>query len=217
MAIQEFPPVDLANEFGLLAVGGDLEPESLHLAYKSGIFPWPMIDEYLTWFAPEKRAVLFLEDLHISKSLKRQKKRGEYSFHFNRNFDAVIKACAELPNRKMQEGTWITEDVVHAYIDFHKAGYCHSIECYKKDFLVGGLYGVSIGKMFAGESMFYYEPNASKLAFWHLLEYLANKEVTWIDCQMMTPLLKNFGAVEIERDRFMELLEEAVSSDARLF
>lgn len=214
MTVQFFPAVELADEHGLLAVGGDLDVESLVLAYKSGIFPWP-VDEGLpiTWFAPPKRALLFLDDLHISKSLRRELRRNTYTFTFDANFASVIYACAELKNRGEQRGTWITRAMVEAYIKLHKAGYAHSIECYEGANLIAGIYGVGIGTMFAGESMFYRKPNASKLCLCLLAEHLREGGAKWIDCQVMTPLLKNFGAKEIPRKEFMELLLEALDAD----
>lgn len=217
MAILEFPPVDFADADGLLAVGGDLDVESLLLAYRSGIFPWPVDDEHLTWFAPSRRAVIFVKDFSISKSLRRELRRNEYRFAFNENFEQVIRECAEIKNRGRQTGTWITEDIVTAYSEMQSAGFAHSIECYYEDELVGGLYGVAIGGMFAGESMFYRRSNASKLALWHAIEHLENKGVKWMDCQVINPFLKSLGAVTIDRVEYMTLLEEALAKQIKLF
>ena len=128
MAIKSFPPVEQANEHGLLAVGGDLGVESLLLAYTSGIFPWPIQEEYLTWFSPDPRTVLFLKDFHISKSLKKELKQKEFEFKIDHDCKTVIRECAESENRNNQDGTWITDEMIDAYINFHKAGYCHSVE-----------------------------------------------------------------------------------------
>lgn len=219
MAIVEFPALKWANEDGLLAVGGDLEVESLLLAYRSGIFPWPIFDSNLiTWFSPKKRAVLFLKDFHISRSLRAVRRRSSCSFAIDKDFAQVINECAKLDNRDKELGTWITPSIIDAYIALHSAGYAHSIECYEGEvLLVGGLYGVSIGSMFAGESMFFRRSGASKLSFCFLVDYLLEKGVEWIDCQQMTPLLKSFGAVEIDRDVFVDLLNDAANRQMELF
>jgi len=218
MVVIKFPPVEEANDYGLVAVGGDLDVSSLLLAYQSGIFPWPMFGErYLTWFSPAERALLFLNEFIVPRSLRKALKRGNYSFRINSNFSSVINQCAELVNRPGQDGTWITPSIVEAYIQLHSAGYAHSIECYREEQLVGGLYGVSIGGMFAGESMFYREANASKLTLWFLVEYLRAHGVLWIDCQFRTPLFESFGARDVAREEFLELLKEALSAKVRLF
>lgn len=218
MAIIEFPPVELADDSGLLAVGGDLEVESLLLAYRSGIFPWPIVDEdLLTWFAPKRRAILFLENFHISRSLEKKIRKEPCSFRIDTSFECVIRACARSANRREGQGTWITEKIIEAYIALHRAGWCHSIECYCDERLTGGLYGVAVGKMFAGESMFYLETDASKLTLVFLVDYLRERGVRWVDCQQMTPLLRHFGAVEVDRSVFMELLRDAVNQDVKLF
>lgn len=217
MTILAFPPLEDADEHGLLAIGGDLEIDSLLLAYRSGIFPWPLDEETLAWFSPEKRTVLFLDQIHISQSLKKAQRRSTFSFALDRNFESVVRHCAEVKNRGKQKGTWITPAIVDAYIDLHRAGFCHSAECYEKEELVGGLYGVSIGAMFAGESMFYRRPNASKLAFVFLCEHLRKHEVKWIDCQVMTPFLSSFGAQEIPRKEFIKLLSHSLRRRVQAF
>ena len=212
MTVLEFPSVEEADEDGVLCVGGDLEVESLLLAYRSGIFPWPVSAKYpIVWFAPPKRALLFLDDVHISRSLAR-KRDDTCTFHIDRDFPEVIRACAAAKNRRLGPGTWITPAMVEAYIELHRRGWCHSVECWIDGELAGGLYGVSIGKFFAGESMFYRKPNASKLALWYLTEWLREQGAEWIDCQQLTPLLKSFGAREVSRAEFMELLRTAVES-----
>lgn len=214
MVIERFPPVERADEYGLLAAGGDLEVESLLLAYRSGIFPWPIYEDTLTWFAPPRRAVLKLSEFHISKSLAKARKITPLSFTIDRKFSEVITGCREASNRHASAGTWISDEIVAGYSELHRAGYCHSIEANHGDNLVGGLYGVSLGKMFCGESMFYREPNASKLALCFLVDHLRSQGVTWIDCQVMTPLFKTFGAREITRNAFMKLLQESLSGSA---
>jgi leucyl/phenylalanyl-tRNA--protein transferase len=206
-----FPPHEKATPEGLLALGGDVEPESLLLAYRNGIFPWPILgDETLAWFSPPERAVLYLRDFKISRSMKKARRNGNFEFRFNTCFNKVIEQCALSRNRGEQQGTWITDDILEGYRQFHLRGWAHSVECFKDELLVGGLYGVSIGRMFAGESMFYLLANSSKLCLWVLIEHLQDKGVEWIDCQQMTPLFDSFGAQLISRDKFLELLADVI-------
>ncbi len=216
--ITEFPPVELADEDGILCVGGDLEIDSLLLAYRSGIFPWPVSRQHpLVWFSPPERAVLFSKDFHVTRSLRKARERGRFEFTVNQDFPAVIRACAEAKNRNGAKGTWITEAMITAYIDLHEAGWAHSIETRSNGELVGGLYGVAIGKLFAGESMFFKVSNASKLALWFLIDYLRGHDVEWIDCQQLTPLFESFGAKEIPRKEFLRLSKIATGNPLRLF
>lgn len=210
--ITQFPPVETADPYsGLLAVGGDLEVASLELAYRSGIFPWPMEDEPLLWFAPPKRAILDFREFRIPKRQQRYLRKSSFHLQIDRDFAAVIRACAASKNRGRQRGTWITPDMVAAYIDFHRAGFAHSFEtCNAENQLVGGLYGVWIENYFAGESMFYLEPHASKFALVQAVEYLKSSGVAWMDIQMLTPLLASFGAREIARATFMRRLADAL-------
>lgn len=218
MAIEAFPPVELADENGLLAVGGDLEVESLLLAYQNGIFPWPFIDsDVIPWFSPPKRGIIFVDSYEVPSSLKKILKSHSYRIEIDTATDRVIEECAKAPNRKGGRSTWITKDMMKAYKALSKAGYCHSVECFDGDELVGGLYGVSIKGMFAGESMFYKVPNASKLCLYHLLEHVKTRGGEWIDCQQLTPTVAQFGAVEVEREIFLEMLKKVLSKDARLF
>jgi leucyl/phenylalanyl-tRNA---protein transferase len=210
MTILAFPPSSQANPDGLLAVGGDLDVMSLILAYSSGIFPWPYDEKTLAWYAPPHRALLFLDDLHLSKSVRKLIKNNDFKITKNVDFSSVIIACAALENRGKQRGTWITDQMIEAYIALHKAGFCHSYECFKDEKLVGGLYGVQIKKMFAGESMFYRESGASKVALFHLIEDLRAQGISWLDCQVITPLFKQFGAKEVRRSDFEELLKKAL-------
>lgn len=210
MVIEQFPSPDSADKHGLLAVGGDLDTDSLLLAYSNGIFPWPLNDNLLAWFSPPRRAVLFIRELHISRSLQKERKRTDYVFRFNHDFKSVIKACSQVVNRGRQDGTWITPQIIKAYCRLHREGFAHCLSCYDKDELIGGLYGVCLGGMFAGESMFFRRSNASKLCFWRLTEHLGQRGVEWIDCQVMTPLFKSFGAREIARDEFMVMLKKAL-------
>ncbi len=210
MSLIKFPPLSQADENGLLAIGGDLCTETLIHAYSSGIFPWPLNDDFLAWFAPPKRAVLFLDKFHPSSSLLRLIKKKVFEIRTNTNFEKVIQHCSLSMNRKGQKGTWITDEMIEAYCVLHKEGYAHSIECYFGDKLSGGIYGVSIGKMFAGESMFYIEPNASKIALYYLVQILKEQGVTLLDCQVMTPHSKKFGAVDISREEFNKYLRKSI-------
>jgi leucyl/phenylalanyl-tRNA--protein transferase len=212
--IVKFPPLELADPAtGLLAVGGDLEIDSLELAYRNGIFPWPLIDESLLWFAPPQRAILEFDEFHCPKRLTRWLQNSTYTFKVDADFLSVIKACARSRNRKNQGGSWITEEMINGYYGFHEAGYAHSFETYTSaGKLVGGMYGVLLDNYFAGESMFYTETNASKYALVNAVEYLKDEGLTWMDVQQQTPLLASFGAREIPRDEFMTKLEEALVS-----
>jgi leucyl/phenylalanyl-tRNA--protein transferase len=210
MAITEFPPTELADEDGLIGVGGDLEVESLLLAYRSGIFPWPADENLLLWFSPPQRALIFLDQLHLPRSLLKAKRKAPFEFRFNHNFKAVITACAEMTHRGEQRGTWITSDMLQAYCDLHRAGFAHSVEAYQNKKLVGGVYGVNIGRMFAAESAFYRAENASKLAFLELIAKLREHGVQWIDCQQLTPFSLTFGAREVSREQYLEMLTKAL-------
>lgn len=209
MPIVSFPPIESADEDGLLAVGGDLDPASLVLAYRSGIFPWPLNKRTLAWFAPPKRAVIFLDEFHISRRLQDELRRSRFTTRMDSRFDEVISRCAEIKNRGKQRATWITPDIIEAYSQLFQQGICHSAEAYTQDELVGGLYGVQIGRFFAAESSFYRISNASKVAMVRLVEYLRSQKITWFDCQMLTPFSESFGAREISREEFMGLLAEA--------
>jgi leucyl/phenylalanyl-tRNA--protein transferase len=208
-----FPPVEYADEEGFLAWGGDLEPETLRLAYLSGIFPWPMDNLPLLWFAPPQRAILRLEDFHISRSLQKLLRQKPWQMRVDADFNAVIQACAHVP-RQGQDGTWITHDMQRAYKRLHQSGEAHSIEVYLENELVGGLYGVSWGSYFAGESMFHHVSGASKVALVFLAEHLQKQGVTWLDCEVLNPLFESFGAKEIPRDDFMQLLKTALKAPA---
>lgn len=211
MAIISFPNVELADENGLLAFGGDLEISSLLLAYKNGIFPWPYSEfDPIAWYSPNPRGILDFQDLHISSSLKKLIKKSPYTVKFNSDFEHVILACASSSNRK-EKSTWITRKMIEAYIDFHYAGNAYSVEVYdQSQELVGGLYGVKIKKFISGESMFYTKPNASKIALLALIEKCISENITWMDTQMVTPVIKSFGGKDITRDEFLKKLEIAL-------
>lgn len=210
-----FPPVDLATEDGLLAIGGDLEVETLCLAYHSGIFPWPIEGYPLLWFAPPQRAVLQFKDFHVSQSLRKLLRQQPFEIRFDYDFQGVMVACADA--RKDSEGTWITEEMIAGYCDLHAAGDAHSVEAYLDGELVGGLYGVSWGAYFCGESMFFKKSGASKAALVALVEHLQAGGATWLDTQMMTPLFASFGTREVPRDKFTTMLKNALAQPVRLF
>lgn len=201
-----FPPVHLADEDGLLALGGDLSPERLLLAYRSGIFPWYAEDEPVCWWSPDPRFVLFPESLHISKSMKQVLKAGRFRFSINEAFTDVIGRCKTV-ERPGQEGTWISPAIVSAYSTLHRMGYAHSAEAWLDDALVGGLYGIRLGNFFFGESMFSTCTNASKFAFIRYVEQLKKEGVELIDCQVYTPHLESLGARMIPRSHFIEMLK----------
>lgn len=201
-----FPPAETANKYGMLAVGGDLSVNRLILAYKSGIFPWYSDDEPIIWYSLNPRMVLFLNEFKVSKSLKNLLKKNIYKVTFNQNFEEVIHQCKSI-ERTNQPDTWITDEMKKAYIDFNKAGYVKSVEVWKKGELVGGLYGVDLGTIFCGESMFSKEPNASKIALVFLVEKLIKENYLFIDCQMYTDYLASFGAREIPREEFINYLK----------
>lgn len=207
-----FPPVESvrADLGGLLAIGADLSPERLLDAYRQGIFPWGTLEGFPLWYNPDPRMVLFPDEIRISRSLRRTLRHGTFEIRLDTAFDAVIQACAETP-RPGQDGTWISPDMQAAYLRLHELGWAHSVETYAEGDLVGGLYGLAIGKMFYGESMFSRRTDASKVAFAHLVRFLANNEFGMIDCQMRTKHLASLGAREIPRRTFGKRLAELVA------
>ena len=203
-----FPPVNEATEDGLLAIGGDLRIERLLLAYRSGIFPWFNEDEPPLWWCPDPRCVLVPHELYVSKSMKQLFKRKAFTVTINKAFEEVIWQCGE--TRKDKEGTWITDEITDAYTQLHRLGFAVSIEAWKHDELVGGLYGIRMGNVFFGESMFSKESNASKYAFMSYVQQLQQEGVVLIDCQVYTPHLESMGAKMIERDLFLKIVEENI-------
>ncbi|WP_264560269.1 leucyl/phenylalanyl-tRNA--protein transferase [Flavobacterium sp. N2270] len=201
-----FPPVEETSPEGILAVGGDLSPERLMLAYKSGIFPWFEDDEPILWWSPEERMVLFFDDLKISKSMRSILKKNEFKITFNKDFKAVITNCQQA-KRVGQNGTWITDDMINAYCKLHELGYAKSVEVWKNEELVGGLYGIDLGDVFCGESMFSKVSNASKVAFITLAQKLEKANYKLIDCQVHNSHLESLGCVEIDREEFMAILK----------
>lgn len=199
-----FPDPKLADEDGLLAIGGDLSVERLLLAYSHGIFPWFSDDTPILWYAPHERFVLFPEKIKISSSMKQIMRSKRFKITYDQNFEAVINACASI-HRPDQPGTWITQDMRKAYTELHLRGHAHSVEVWEGKNLVGGLYGVKINRVFCGESMFSMVSNASKLA---LIALCQNTNFRMIDCQMHTPHLESLGAESISREEYMEILSE---------
>ena len=204
-----FPSPELARKDGLLAIGGDLSEERLITAYSMGIFPWYTEGSPILWWAPDPRLVLFPEELKVSRSLRKVMNKGTFKVTMNTAFDEVVRSCSGML-RKGQEGTWITEDMIAAYTRLHKAGYAHSIESWYEGELAGGLYGITLGKAFFGESMFSRRSNASKVAFVWLVERLKEQGFRLIDCQVTTGHLLTLGAREVPRKMFLEILREAL-------
>lgn len=204
----EFPDVQLAlrDPDGLLAIGGDLSPARLISAYRNGIFPWYSQDQPILWWSPDPRSVLFPERLHVSRSLQKALIKNDYTVTLGTAFQRVIEACAE--SRKDRQGTWITPDMIEAYCHLHKMGVAHSVEIWHTGELVGGIYGVGLGRVFFGESMFSHRTNASKLAFVHLVRWLQDWGYALLDCQIHSAHVAHFGAESIARLEFIRLLRE---------
>lgn len=206
-----FPPVELAESNGLLAIGGDLSPDRLIIAYTKGIFPWYSEGEPILWWSPAPRLILQPADFHLPKRLARTIRSGKFTVTADTAFESVISGCATASNRR-QKGTWITSAMREAYIHLHKLGYAHSIECWHEGQLSGGLYGICLDEVFFGESMFTLISDASKVALAGLVDHAARTGIALIDCQMLTDHLLQFGAVEVEREVFQGLLEEHINS-----
>ena len=204
-----FPPPDYADPSGLIAVGGDLSSERLLEAYRVGIFPWYSDDQPILWWSPDPRFVLELDEFNISRSLRKTLQRKIFQVTFDRVFEEVIAACSAAP-REGQRGTWITPEMRDAYLDLHGLGYAHSVETWFGGKVVGGLYGVSLGKAFFGESMFHYKSDASKVALATLVEKLKNWGFHFIDSQMTTEHMMNLGAKEVPRRIFLKRLQSAL-------
>lgn len=202
-----FPPVEQAAADGLLAIGGDLSTERLLLAYRNGIFPWFNEDEPPLWWSPDPRFVLFPEELYVSKSMQQLFNRKAFAFTINKAFTEVIRNCGH-QKRKGQDGTWITDKIETAYTELHTLGYAVSAEAWKDKELVGGLYGMRMGNLFFGESMFAKVSNASKYAFIAFVQQLQKEGVVLIDCQVYTEHLESLGARMIDRPKFIELVKE---------
>jgi leucyl/phenylalanyl-tRNA---protein transferase len=208
-----FPPVEEAED-GLLAVGGDLSPERLLLAYRSGIFPWYDESLPILWHSPDPRCVLPVAKLHVGRTLRRVLTKGTYDVRYDTAFEQVIRACQRTP-RPGQDGTWITEAMVRAYLVLHRLGYAHSIEAWRDGEIAGGLYGVSLGRIFFGESMFAWEPNASKVALVRLAERVGRWGFPLIDAQVPTPHTVSMGAEEWPRATFIDVLRREIAYPTR--
>ena len=209
-----FPDPRTADGYGLVALGGSYQPAMLLAAYAQGIFPWPSEDMPYAWFSPDPRMILPLEEFHISRSLRRELRRSSLRVTWDQAFDRVIAACAAAP-RPGQEGTWISEELREGFEELHRHGFAHSVETWQDEELVGGVYGLSLGRMFCGESMFFHRPNASKVALAHLVEGLRHWDFHFLDCQVHTPHMEHFGAREWTRDRFLRTLAKAIEAPTR--
>lgn len=208
----QFPDPRKADDKGLVAVGGELSSEFLLSAYMQGIFPWFSDENPFLWWSPNPRLVLFPKDFKVSKSLKQLIRSKKYKLRIDTCFEQVVEHCSKVP-RPGQDGTWITTEMKEAYNELHKQGYVHSFETFLNGKLVGGLYGVSIGKAFCGESMFFHERDASKFALYYLVEFSKKHSFHFIDAQQPTDHMKSLGAVEVERDKFLDMLDEAVKPE----
>lgn len=206
-----FPAVEraLAEPNGLLAVGGDLSVKRLINAYKSGIFPWYSENEPLMWWSPDPRAIIPVEHIRINRTLRKFLNKELYQVTVNKAFNEVVELCADAPFRR--ESTWILPEMKYAYQQLHQLGVAHSIEVWRQGELVGGLYGVAINGFFSGESMFYSQPNGSKVALVYLAHLMKQHGIEFIDCQMLNPFLEDMGAIEISREKFIKIKEQAIN------
>jgi leucyl/phenylalanyl-tRNA---protein transferase len=202
-----FLVADLADETGLVAIGGDLRPERLLQAYRAGVFPWYDEHEPICWWSPDPRAIFELDGLHVSRRLRRTLRSGCFSVTIDRDFAGVIRGCGE----EREEGTWITPEMIRAYEELHALGYAHSVEAWQEGELAGGIYGVVIGGFFAGESMFARRSNASKVALVHLVERLRQQHFQLFDIQFLTEHTSRLGAIEIPRAEYLARLRKALA------
>lgn len=209
-----FPDPDLADDSGVLAVGGDLQPQRVLAAYQKGIFPWPCEGYPLLWHSPKERFVLDPKQLHVNRTLEKVLRHKTFEVRLDTSFHGVMLRCADTP-RPGQDGTWITPEMLESYTKLHQMGFAHSAESWHDGQLVGGLYGIAIGRAFFGESMFALQPNASKVAFATLVRQLARWQFVVVDCQVETPLLASFGASHIPRQVFSQLIAHAVAQPHR--
>ncbi len=204
-----FPPATEAEEDGLIAVGGDFSVDRLLNAYASGIFPWFVHDREPYWFSPDPRLILFPEKLKISKSLERIIRTKQFEVKLDTDFEDVIRQCARI-KRAHEPDTWISDEFIEGYTNLHTKGFAHSVACYDNGVIVGGLYGISLGRAFFGESMFFTKPNASKVALFHLVQQLITWEFYFIDCQVETEHFLRMGAMLIPRSEYLNILDEAI-------
>ena len=204
--------------YDIIAFGKPLTVENVKEAYRKGIFPWFIEGVPLPWFCPEKRAILDFSDLHIPRSLEKEKRRARFTFTIDHDFSAVIEGCAAATREGQRGGTWINRDFIRVYSELHDQGMAHSVEAWTTDGdLAGGLYGVDAGGVFCGESMFFRQPNASKLAFLFLIDHLRSRGSTWLDVQVITEHMKALGAKDIDRNEFLDKLKETQELDLRIF
>ncbi len=210
-----FPPVESANEDGLLAVGGNLDTETLVTAYTNGIFPWPVEDGYpMTWFSPDPRGIIDLSEFKVSKSLQKFLRNTNYTVKFNYDFEQIITRCSVI-SRKHESGTWIYQNIIDAYTKLFNNGLAYSVAVFDKEELVGGLYGVCIGELISGESMFHKKSNASKVALVHLIQKLKTSSIEFIDTQMVTPIIESFGGKQVDRADFIKKINRLDKSVTR--
>jgi leucyl/phenylalanyl-tRNA---protein transferase len=219
----DFPEWALYGEYfykadDIVSFGEPLTVDNVREAYRKGIFPWYIEGVPLPWFCPAKRAVLNFSELHVGRSLAKERRKGQFTFTIDRDFGAVIRSCSASKRDGQQSGTWITDDFVRVYTQLHEEGIVHSVEAWDKSGeLAGGLYGVDAGGVFCGESMFFLQPNASKLALLFLIDHLVSRGSTWLDAQVMTDHMKALGARDIDRGEFLDKLKETQSLNLRLF
>ena len=216
MALVHFPDPRSSTPEGVVAYGGRPDPDLLVEAYSHGIFPWPVEGYPLLWFCPPQRAILFFDELHVPRSLARERRRTRLRFTLDHAFERVIASCASV-ERAHEAGTWITPEMIRGYTELHRRGRAHSVEAWESDELVGGIYGVDAGGAFAGESMFRLRPNASKLALLFLIEHLKARGLDWLDVQVMTPHIQALGARLVSRDSFLEQLARTQKRGLKLF
>lgn len=209
----EFPDPNLADDEGLIAQGGELSPEFLLSAYCQGIFPWFCYNEPILWWSPNPRMVLFPENFKLRKSLRQLINKGTFELRIDTAFRVVITNCSRIP-RPGQDETWITKDIIEAYVKLHELGFAHSFETYFNNELVGGLYGISVGNCFFGESMFFIKPDASKVAFYHLVQFALKNNFAFIDAQQPTEHLNSLGAEPIARNKFLVLLQTSLQKES---
>lgn len=212
-----FPDIDsaLSEPDGLLAYGGDLSNERLLSAYSKGIFPWYSDDSPILWWSPSERGILKLTDFKCSKSLAKKIRQQRYTVTLNHAFEGVINACANVPRNDAMHGTWITDEMIDAYINLHQQGHAHSIEVWHQQQLVGGLYGVGLNNVFCGESMFHIETDCSKIATYYLVQWLKQHDFAFIDCQLVNPHLSTLGVKGVARDYFLSKLNQAQNRQPR--
>lgn len=209
---EPFPSATSANEEGIVCFGGNLKPQTLLSAYRSGIFPWFSQGDPILWWSPTPRCIMLPSEFIIRKSLAKRIRNGGFEIRFDYDFKATIQGCREVNNRD-KIGTWISPEMIKAYVKLHEMGYAHSIECYIDDELVGGLYGLSLGSAFFGESMFSKVSDASKVAYSALAEFAKQKGFIFIDCQVPNDHLLSLGAICVTRELFLEMLEDSAKSD----